>query len=128
MPLPQAKKLKVIEQISRNPNLEVIVGEIVPKKEPEDNYREGTARMVNTETLFSGLVPKCEEVKSELDHNIKREWVPLNDWNGVGVLVKKEESEDESEVEDDQCSMDDVDDIIAGKKRISFWIFKESMP
>ena len=124
MGLPQAKKLKVIEQLSRNPDLEATVGVIAPKEEPEDKYTEGAARMVNTETPFSGLVPKFKEVKEEVKYNIKREWDPLVDLNVAGVLVKKEESEDESDVEDDQWNMDDAQDIIAGKKRISFFIFK----
>ena len=87
------------------------------KKEPKDKHVE------LEDEVKDAYIPKNEikeEVKKEMKHNIKKEFDLLSDWN---VLVEKEALEDKR----DDLKAEDVQEIIAGRKRINFLVFKNLM-
>ena len=137
MDLPRAKKVKMSEQISCDQNQETTSSTSVQKEEaqdnievkeePKDEYMELKEELKDeyvevkkepkdepielaekSKDEFTGLVPKLE-YQEELKHNIKKE--------------VEEASEDESD--DGHLDAEDVQEIIAGKKKISFLGFKD---
>ena len=99
-----------VKEETKDENIEV-------KKEPKDKHVE------LEDEVKDAYIPKNEikeEVKKEMKHNIKKEFDLLSDWN---VLVEKEALEDKR----DDLKAEDVQEIIAGRKRINFLVFKNLM-
>ena len=99
-----------VKEETKDENIEV-------KQEPKDKHVE------LEDEVKDAYIPKNEikeEVKKEMKHNIKKEFDLLSDWN---VLVEKEALEDKR----DDLKAEDVQEIIAGRKRINFLVFKNLM-
>ena len=99
-----------VKEETKDENIEV-------KQEPKDKHVE------LEDEVKDAYIPKNEikeEVKKETKHNIKKEFDLLSDWN---VLVEKEALEDKR----DDLKAEDVQEIIAGRKRINFLVFKNLM-